>query len=96
MDTKSINFKFKTQKQPKSLTLLPAGFDAESAQKACCGTGGDYNFSLARMCGAPRVPVCPNPSQVISWDGVHLTQAAYQIMAGWLIHDILPKLQCSV
>ncbi|XP_057465115.1 acetylajmalan esterase-like [Actinidia eriantha] len=72
------------------------GFDAESAQKACCGTGGDFNFNLAKMCGAPGVPVCSNPSQVISWDGVHLTQAAYKIMAGWLIHDILPKLQCSV
>ena len=76
--------------------MLPAGFDAESAQKACCGTGGDYNFSLARMCGAPGVLVCSDPSQVISWDGVHLTQAAYKIMAGYLIHDILPKLQCSV
>ncbi|GFZ07071.1 SGNH hydrolase-type esterase superfamily protein [Actinidia rufa] len=67
------------------------GFDAVSSQKACCGTGGDYNFSLPRMCGAPGVPVCPNPNQLISWDGVHLTQEAYKIMAGWVIHDILAQ-----
>ncbi|KAF2317038.1 hypothetical protein GH714_011151 [Hevea brasiliensis] len=28
------------------------GFDHKSLQKACCGGGGDYDFSLARMCGA--------------------------------------------
>ncbi|GFY88998.1 hypothetical protein Acr_06g0009380 [Actinidia rufa] len=62
---------------------------------ACCGIGGDYAFSIARMCGAPGVPVCSNPNKLISWDGVHLIQEAYKIMTGWLIHDILPKLQCS-
>ncbi|KAF2313141.1 hypothetical protein GH714_009472 [Hevea brasiliensis] len=30
------------------------GFDPKSSQKACCGGGGDYDFSLARMCGAQR------------------------------------------
>ncbi|KAK9292285.1 hypothetical protein L1049_020249 [Liquidambar formosana] len=72
------------------------GFDAASVQKACCGTGGDYNFSLAKMCGAPGVPVCPNPYNRVSWDGIHLTQTAYKFMTGWLIHDILPKFQCGV
>ncbi|KAL9393084.1 hypothetical protein Peur_012369 [Populus x canadensis] len=71
------------------------GFDTKSMQKACCGTGGDHNFSLMRMCGDPDVPVCPKPDQYISWDGVHLTQKAYQHMAEWLINDIFPKLQCS-
>ncbi|KAJ6305932.1 hypothetical protein OIU76_003064 [Salix suchowensis] len=71
------------------------GFDTKSIQKACCGTGDDHNFSLGKTCGAPGVPVCPNPDQYISWDGVHLTQNAYQHMAEWLINDIFPKLQCS-
>ena len=63
-------------------------------QKSCCGTGGDYNFSLAKMCGSgPEILVCSDPKLHISWDGVHLTQEAYKMMAGWLIHDILPKLQ---
>uniref|UniRef100_A0A6N2KTN1 SGNH hydrolase-type esterase domain-containing protein n=1 Tax=Salix viminalis TaxID=40686 RepID=A0A6N2KTN1_SALVM len=71
------------------------GFDTKSIQKACCGTGAGHNFSLTRMCGAPGVPVCPNPDHYISWDGIHLTQKAYQHMAEWLINDIFPKLQCS-
>ncbi|CAL5330179.1 unnamed protein product [Camellia sinensis] len=71
------------------------GFDVMSLQKACCGIGGNYNFSLTRMCGA-GLPVCSNPNQHISWDGVHLTQEAYKFMTGWLIRDMLHKLQCSV
>ncbi|CAL5339549.1 unnamed protein product [Camellia sinensis] len=72
------------------------GFDPSSFLKPCCGTGGDYNFSLTKCCGDPEVEICPNPNQRISWDGVHLTQEAYKILAEWLIHDILPELQCFV
>ncbi|KAF8387870.1 hypothetical protein HHK36_026532 [Tetracentron sinense] len=70
------------------------GFDAGSVQKACCGTGGDYDFDLTRMCGAPGVTVCPNPERRVSWDGVHPTQKAYGHMAEWLIRDIMPKIHC--
>ncbi|KAH7847994.1 hypothetical protein Vadar_032551 [Vaccinium darrowii] len=69
------------------------GFNGES-QKACCGTGGDYNFSLTKTCGAPQVSICQNPSEFISWDGHHLTEEAYKWMAGWFINDIFPKLHC--
>ncbi|XVE95265.1 hypothetical protein REPUB_Repub02eG0081400 [Reevesia pubescens] len=68
------------------------GFDIASTQKAACGIGGDYNFSLARMCG---VPVCSNPDEYLSWDGVHLTQRAYQYMAKWLVRHIYSKLQSN-
>ncbi|KAG5521195.1 hypothetical protein RHGRI_033677 [Rhododendron griersonianum] len=71
------------------------GFSQSSTQKACCGTGGDYNFSLAKMCGAPGVSVCQHPSTLLSWDGVHLTEEAYKRMAERLIDEILPKLHCS-
>ncbi|KAM7482276.1 hypothetical protein LguiB_006859 [Lonicera macranthoides] len=70
------------------------GFDMESLQKCCCGTGGDYNFDFVKFCGRSGVPVCEDPSQRLSWDGVHFTQAAYKVMASWLINDILPQLQC--
>ncbi|XP_058223946.1 acetylajmalan esterase-like [Rhododendron vialii] len=70
------------------------GFDFYSTQKACCGAGGDYNFSFTKMCGDPEIPVCQDPSKHLSWDGVHLTEEAYKIMTGWLIHDVLPKLHC--
>ncbi|KAI5587227.1 hypothetical protein POPTR_005G024300v4 [Populus trichocarpa] len=77
------------------LTKAPnLGFDAKSVQKACCGTGGDYGFNALKMCGTPGVPVCPEPDRYISWDGVQLTEKAYQYMALWIIDDILPKLQC--
>ena len=76
-------------------SYLWAGFDEDSLQKSCCGIGGDYNFDLKNICG-PEVPVCPNPNDHISWDGVHLTQNAYKFMAHWLIDDIVPKLRCIV
>ncbi|XP_015875017.1 GDSL esterase/lipase At5g03980-like isoform X1 [Ziziphus jujuba] len=71
------------------------GFDASSLLKSCCGIGGDYNFSLAKRCGASGVPVCSNPDQRISWDGVHPTQKAYHYMSDWLIRDLLPRLGCG-
>ena len=76
-----MHFNSYIQTKPNSL-YLPVGFDTVSAQKACCGIGGDYAFSIARMYGAPGVPVCSNPNKLISWDGVHLTQEAYKIMTG--------------
>ncbi|XP_050273936.1 GDSL esterase/lipase At5g03980-like isoform X2 [Quercus robur] len=71
------------------------GFDAASVQKSCCGVGGAYDFTLENMCGGPDVPVCPNPDERISWDGIHMTQKAYQNMANWIINDILSKLNCK-
>jgi len=37
------------------------------------------------MCGKPGVPVCDDPSQSITWDGVHFTEAAYRLIADGLI-----------
>ncbi|KAK6232512.1 hypothetical protein SCA6_002585 [Theobroma cacao] len=72
------------------------GFDPTSVQKACCGIGGKYNFDPSRWCAKyPEVTVCLNPDERLSWDGVHLTQRAYELMAAWLIRDIYPKLQCE-
>ncbi|KAI3466394.1 hypothetical protein Pfo_023057 [Paulownia fortunei] len=68
------------------------GIDTE---RACCGIGaGKYNFNLTRMCRAPDVPVCADPHRYVSWDGVHLTQEGYKIMAGWLVHDLFSNLHC--
>ncbi|KAL1803750.1 hypothetical protein ACET3Z_032397 [Daucus carota] len=71
------------------------GFDQNSLQKACCGSGGDYNFSLTRICGFPGVAMCLNPNKRISWDGVHLTEQANRYMATWLISNMAPMLQCQ-
>ncbi|KAF9588927.1 hypothetical protein IFM89_017606 [Coptis chinensis] len=68
------------------LTNAPQlGFETKSILKVCCGTGGDYNFSLMSMCGMEGVFACSVPDQYINWDGVHLTEKAYQSMADWLI-----------
>ncbi|KAL0407027.1 UNVERIFIED_CONTAM: Acetylajmalan esterase [Sesamum latifolium] len=67
------------------------GFDTE---RACCGSGGKYSFNMTRMCGAPGVGVCADPGRFLSWDGIHLTQQGYKIMAEWLVHDIFTNLHC--
>ncbi|XP_039131570.1 GDSL esterase/lipase At1g28650-like [Dioscorea cayenensis subsp. rotundata] len=61
------------------------GFEKDSLMKACCGAGGKYNFDATKICGAPGTSVCENPSNHISWDGIHLTQEAYKVMAKTLI-----------
>ncbi|OMO85073.1 Lipase, GDSL [Corchorus olitorius] len=71
------------------------GFDPKSLQKACCGIGGEYNFNVRVSCGDPSVTVCSNPDERVNWDGIHLTQRAYELMATWLMQDIYPKLQCE-
>jgi phospholipase/lecithinase/hemolysin len=63
------------------------GFNATSAFKACCGAGGGaYNVDMDRMCGATGTTVCARPDEYLSWDGVHLTQHSYKVMAELLYH----------
>ncbi|KAF6137988.1 hypothetical protein GIB67_041861 [Kingdonia uniflora] len=70
------------------------GFEKVNVLKACCGTGGAYNFDFQRFCGTEDIPVqvCPDPNRRVSWDGIHLTQKAYSLMAESLIRDLFPKL----
>ncbi|XP_043717237.1 GDSL esterase/lipase At5g03980-like isoform X2 [Telopea speciosissima] len=71
------------------------GFDKDSLQKACCGSGGGkYNFERRNLCGVAEATVCPIPETYISWDGIHLTEKAYMHIANWLIRDLTPKLKC--
>lgn len=61
------------------------GFDAARTRAACCGAGGgDYNFQVRAMCGAPGAGACADPAAYVSWDGVHMTQHAYGVMAEML------------
>jgi phospholipase/lecithinase/hemolysin len=62
--------------------------------RACCGHGGKYNYNLHIGCGA-KVKIdgkeiliakpCKDPSVVVNWDGVHLTQAANK----WVFEQIV-------
>ena len=53
--------------------------------KACCGTGGAYNWNASAVCGMPGVAACANPSAYVNCDGVHFTEAVNRYVAeGWL------------
>ncbi|XP_048542448.1 acetylajmalan esterase-like [Triticum urartu] len=62
------------------------GFDENSTHKACCGAGGRYNYDLRLMCGVEGTAVCADPSAYVSWDGIHMTQAAYKAMSRLIYH----------
>uniref|UniRef100_A0A8I6YR37 GDSL esterase/lipase n=1 Tax=Hordeum vulgare subsp. vulgare TaxID=112509 RepID=A0A8I6YR37_HORVV len=69
------------------LKSAPAlGFDVGSTHKACCGTGGRYNYDERLMCGIEGTAVCADPSVYVSWDGIHMTQAAYKAMSRLIYH----------
>lgn len=75
--------------------ILRAGFDTTSTLRACCGSGGQYKYSSSTVCGSINFSVCSQPDQYISWDGMHMTQKAYEFLAKWLVADILPQLNCN-
>ncbi|XP_051200433.1 GDSL esterase/lipase At5g45910 [Lolium perenne] len=55
--------------------------------RACCGAPGQgpYNFNLTAKCGERGATMCADPKTHWSWDGIHLTEAAYgHIARGWL------------
>ncbi|XP_051204644.1 GDSL esterase/lipase At1g28600 [Lolium perenne] len=62
------------------------GFNSSTTLLTCCGAGGPpYNFDSSTFCGLPDVTACARPSEALQWDGVHLTEAAYRLIAdGWL------------
>lgn len=56
--------------------------------KACCGAGGPpYNFDITSTCGSQGVSkACPHPAKYINWDGVHLTEGMYKVLADLFLH----------
>ncbi|KAJ9563669.1 hypothetical protein OSB04_008829 [Centaurea solstitialis] len=52
------------------------------ALKACCGAGGGpYNYNSSVGCGYPNATLCDQPDTYVSWDGIHLTEAAYKLIS---------------
>ncbi|KAJ1292743.1 hypothetical protein BS78_01G013600 [Paspalum vaginatum] len=62
----------------------PARYGFTEPFRTCCGSGGgDYNFDLFATCGSPGVnTACARPAQYVNWDGVHMTEAMYKVVAG--------------
>ncbi|XP_078175101.1 GDSL esterase/lipase At1g28580-like [Carex rostrata] len=55
------------------------------ALMVCCGGGGPYNYNASASCGLPGAIQCTEPNSHVSWDGIHLTEAAYHYIAnGWI------------
>ncbi|KAL3748070.1 hypothetical protein ACJRO7_009315 [Eucalyptus globulus] len=54
--------------------------------RACCGTGEPYHFTPFATCGTAFADACPRPSEYINWDGVHLTEATYRVIADMFLN----------
>ncbi|KAL6850080.1 hypothetical protein ACP4OV_020707 [Aristida adscensionis] len=49
---------------------------------ACCGHGGaPYNYNHFKACMSAEMQLCDVGAKFVSWDGVHLTEAANAIVA---------------
>ncbi|TVU32276.1 hypothetical protein EJB05_24000, partial [Eragrostis curvula] len=64
----------------------PQKYGFSSVFETCCGSGGGkYNYQNSARCGMAGAAACASPASHLSWDGIHLTEAAYkQITDGWL------------
>ncbi|KAG8045374.1 hypothetical protein GUJ93_ZPchr0008g11643 [Zizania palustris] len=52
----------------------------------CCGYGGPpYNYNISISCQSKAAIVCDDGSKYVSWDGVHLTEAANAIVAAGIL-----------
>ncbi|CAN6280600.1 unnamed protein product [Urochloa humidicola] len=62
----------------------PAAHGFTEPFRTCCGSGGGaYNFDLFATCGSPEVNTsCSQPARYVNWDGVHMTEAMYKVVAG--------------
>ncbi|KAI4341632.1 hypothetical protein MLD38_026330 [Melastoma candidum] len=58
----------------------------EDPLMACCGYGGaPYNYNPNVTCGNSRCTACDEKLQVVSWDGVHYTEAANAVFAAKIL-----------
>ncbi|TVU44108.1 hypothetical protein EJB05_03541 [Eragrostis curvula] len=67
----------------------PARYGFTEPFRTCCGSGGGaYNFDLFATCGSPEVTTaCAQPDKYVNWDGVHMTEAMYKVVASMFFQD---------
>ncbi|GJN06430.1 hypothetical protein PR202_ga24159 [Eleusine coracana subsp. coracana] len=73
--------------QVADMVRSPDKFGLKYGLKVCCGAGGQgsYNYNNGKRCGMPESSACDDPENYLVWDGIHLTDAAYNAIAdGWL------------
>ncbi|KAF3334959.1 GDSL esterase/lipase [Carex littledalei] len=59
----------------------PLQFGIEVPLNACCGSDAPYNCTPSILCGSPGSSVCNDPLTYASWDGLHLTETIYKLVA---------------
>lgn len=76
----------------KSILTNANRYGITQPYRACCGSGGGkLNFEVFSTCGSPTAASCPDPSQYINWDGVHLTEAMYKAVADELLNGTFSR-----
>ncbi|KAJ8467568.1 hypothetical protein OPV22_030120 [Ensete ventricosum] len=68
-----------------SLFRAPQVFGFKAPLHACCGSDGPYSVNRNAPCGHRNAKVCSDPSNSVSWDGIHLTEAAYGAIASSML-----------
>ncbi|KAL6841773.1 hypothetical protein ACP4OV_028285 [Aristida adscensionis] len=61
--------------------------EGAAALEACCGGGGPYNANVSLDCSDAGAARCADPSGRVSWDGLHMTEAAHRVMARRVLDD---------
>uniref|UniRef100_A0A0E0BA25 Esterase n=1 Tax=Oryza glumipatula TaxID=40148 RepID=A0A0E0BA25_9ORYZ len=74
------------------------GFGGEPLFACCGGGGGPYNVRLAARCGDEGTAACGEPSEYVSWDGIHYTEAANRVIARGIVEGryTVPPISLSV
>ncbi|KAF8393790.1 hypothetical protein HHK36_019988 [Tetracentron sinense] len=70
---------------------LQFGFSGGSLT-ACCGFGAPYKYNYWIQCSDRGATVCDDPSLYANWDGNHLTEAAYKIIASYILERFNERL----
>ncbi|CAL1386701.1 unnamed protein product [Linum trigynum] len=74
----------------RAVVRSPGKYRMKEKFKACCGSGDPpYNFNVFATCGSPgasAAAACPDPSRYVNWDGVHLTEGMYRVLADLFVN----------
>ncbi|XP_010550714.1 PREDICTED: GDSL esterase/lipase At3g48460 [Tarenaya hassleriana] len=75
----------------RAVVRNPEKYGIRERFKACCGTGEPYNFEVFMTCGSPFATACEDPDRYINWDGVHLTEAMYEVLADMFVNGTFTR-----
>ncbi|EEF46354.1 GDSL esterase/lipase APG [Ricinus communis] len=68
-----------------NLVKSPSNNGFVEARRSCCKTGTVHEATNPLLCNPKSPRICANATQYVFWDGVHLSEAANQILADALL-----------